>query len=174
MGNNRSRRHRARSHASTQMTELLSSEETRSETSSVDRSEEPIHAMFMSAASCTSGPDVYDNDDFSSWIDLGMNRSSIDSIGSIYRADNKSMYNPLVSETEQRIWPVTYYTTVHERANLVEVLDGKEIMPDRSTSLALIPSRTCSLSISSLGDPYRLPNMKREDSILFHYCKTHI
>ncbi|KAK1845254.1 C6 transcription factor [Colletotrichum chrysophilum] len=78
MGNNRSRRHRARSHASTQMTELLSSEETRSETSSVDRSEEPIHAMFMSAASCTSGPDVYDNDDFSSWIDLGMNRSSID------------------------------------------------------------------------------------------------
>ncbi|KAK1845253.1 hypothetical protein CCHR01_12108 [Colletotrichum chrysophilum] len=79
------------------------------------------------------------------------------------------MYNPLVSETEQRIWPVTDYTTVHERANLVEVLDGKEIMPDRSTSLALIPSRTCSLSISSLGDPYRLPNMKREDSILFHY-----
>ncbi|KAH0421497.1 hypothetical protein CcaCcLH18_13395 [Colletotrichum camelliae] len=151
------------------MTELLSSEETRSGTSSVDRSEEPIHAMFVSTASCTGGPDVYDNDDFASWVDLGMNQSLIDSIGNIYRADNKSMYSPLVSETEQRIRPVTYYTTVHERASLFEVLDEKEIMLDSSTSLASIPSRTCSISIFSLGDPYRLPNMKREDSMLFHY-----
>ncbi|KAK1846869.1 binuclear zinc transcription factor [Colletotrichum chrysophilum] len=117
MGNNRSRRHRVQSDASTQKTDSLLSEETRLETFSVDRLEEPIHAMFVSAASCTSGPDVDDNHDLASRIDLGMNQFS---------TDNRAL-------------------------------------------LASMPSKTCSLSISSLGDPYQLPNMKREDSMLFHY-----
>ncbi|KAF3812028.1 hypothetical protein GCG54_00015578 [Colletotrichum gloeosporioides] len=115
MGNNRSRRHRARVDASTQMACSPLSKETRLETFSVDRLEEPIHAMFVSAASCTSGPD--DNHDFVPWMDLGMNHLSTDS----------------------------------------------------NSSLVLIPSDTFSLSISSLGDPYQLPNMEREDSMLFHY-----
>lgn len=122
MGNNRSRRHRVRSDVSTQMTDSLLSEETRLETFSVDRLEEPIHSTFVSAASCTSVPDVDDNQNLASRIDLGMNQLST----------------------------------------------------DNSALLVSMPPKTCSLSISSLGDPYQLPNMKREDSMLFHYCKTYI
>ncbi|KAF0317100.1 hypothetical protein GQ607_015687, partial [Colletotrichum asianum] len=81
------------------------------------RLEEPLYAMFVSAASCISGPDVDDNHDLASRIHLGMNQLST----------------------------------------------------DNSALLLLMPSETCSLSISTLGDPYQLPNMERKDSMLFHY-----
>lgn len=73
-------------------------------------------------------------------------------------------------ESEEETQLVTYWNT--ERSSLVQVLDEGEITPDDSASLVPIPSKTCSLSISSPGDPYQLPNMTSEDGMLFRYCKT--
>ncbi|KAL6359937.1 hypothetical protein LRP88_05633 [Fusarium phalaenopsidis] len=70
-------------------------------------------------------------------------------------------------ESEEETQLVTYWNT--ERSSLVEVLDEGETTPDDSASLVPIPSKTCSLSISSPGDPYQLPKMTSEDSMLFRY-----
>lgn len=144
----------------------------RLETFSVDSFEKPSHEMMASpASSYTTGVDFNENRNFASWIDLVVNHSLSDSNESISQGDQNSMYSPSVVESGEQLQPITFWNNVDERASPAEVSDEEEITPDDNTSLVLIPAKTSSLFISSLGDPYQLPSMTSEDSMLFRYCK---